>query len=99
MCFGLPARVVSVSGGEARVVTGSGSSRRVALALPERVRKGDFVVLMGDTAFGKIDRRSALESMETMEGLALSALDDGGDAPAIKRLYRRRAERLAGRRE
>lgn len=99
MCFGLPARVVSVKGSEAWVETGKGRRRTVALALSERVRKGDFVILMGDTALHRIDRKSALETIETMKGLALSAAEeDGGDLPGTKRLYMRRAQRLAGRR-
>jgi hydrogenase expression/formation protein HypC len=98
LCIGLPARVVSVEGSEASVQTGRGP-RRVILALPEQVRKGDYVILMGDAALSKIDRRTALETLADMKRIALSAAEeDGDDTTAIERLYRRRAELLEGRR-
>jgi hydrogenase assembly chaperone HypC/HupF len=95
MCVGLPARVIRVAGEEAVVETGKGRPMKVALAVAERVRPGDYVYLLGDTALYKIDENSAKETHESLMDLALASTEeDGGDMEEVAKSYQRRAERI-----
>ena len=97
MCTGLPARVLRVAGLEADVDAGDGRKKRVGLAAPERIRKGDYVLLYAGTIVSKIDRRSALESLQYMKQMAIaSAEEDGLDVGETERVFVERSRRLAG---
>jgi hydrogenase maturation factor len=79
------------------VDTGNGPTRKAVIAVPEKVRAGDFILLYGDTAMNKIDRKSAMETLETMKELAVSvAKEEGQSIAEVKRLYGQRGRRLAG---
>lgn len=95
MCTGLPARVLRVAGPEADVDAGDGRKRRASLAAPERVRKGDYVLLYADTIVSKIDRRSALESLQYTKQMAVgAAAEDGLDVSETERMFEKRYRRL-----
>lgn len=97
MCTGLPARVLRVAGLEADVDTGDGQKRRASLAAPERVHKGDYVLLYADIIVSKIDRRSALESLQYMKQMAVGAAEeDGLDVGETERMFEKRFRRLTG---
>ena len=97
MCVGLPARVLRVVDGSADVDTGDGRVRSVCIATPERVRKGDYVLLYANLITEKIDRRSALETLRYMGEMAAAASEeDGMDSSRAKGAYEDRARRLAG---
>jgi hydrogenase assembly chaperone HypC/HupF len=97
LCIALPARVLRVAGLEADVDTGEGRKRTVVLAVPERIRKGDYVLLYGGTVINKIDRRSALEALQYMKQMAVgTAEEDGLDAEETERTFEERFRRLTG---
>jgi len=97
MCIALPARVLRVAGLEADVDTGEGRKRTVVLAVSERVRKGDYVLLYGGTIINKIDRRSALEALQYMKLMAVGrAEEDGLDVGETEHTFEERSRRLTG---
>lgn len=97
MCMGIPARITAIMGQEASVDIGDGRSRRAVLASATEVRRGDFVLLYGDTVLDKIRLRSALETLGTMRDLAVCAAQaEGRDSRRVEQLYEARAKRLAG---
>lgn len=98
MCIGIPARVLRVEGQEACVDRGDGLVKRAGLVAPEKVRKGDYVLLYANVIVNKIDRRSALETLETMKEMAThAAKEEGMDTREVSRAYDRRMEALARR--
>lgn len=78
MCVGFPARVMRVSGLDAYADAGDGRVRKVGLATPEAVRRGDYVLLYANLIVNKIDRRSALESVQMMKEMAIRAAEEEG---------------------
>jgi hydrogenase assembly chaperone HypC/HupF len=78
MCVGLPARVLRVKGPEALVDLGEGTARKVNLAAPEIIRRGDYVLLYANVAISKIDRSSAVESLQTQREMAMQVARDEG---------------------
>jgi hydrogenase maturation factor len=89
--------VVRVIGQEATVDTGIGPARKAVIAVPESVQAGDYILLYGDTALNKMDRESAMETLETMKELAVSvAKEEGRRVAEVERLYLQRERRLAG---
>ena len=68
MCLAIPAKVLSVSGARATVVSSVGT-REVDVSLLS-VRPGDFVLVQGGVAFERLepeDARAILEAWETAE--------------------------------
>ncbi len=98
MCTGLPARVLSVTGSEARVDSGDGRARIAGIAAPEAVRSGDYVLLYADLIVRKIDRRSALEILQDMKEMAVRAAGDDGESPGeVSARFDTRLKGLSGR--
>jgi len=78
LCVGLPARVLRVTGPEAVVDLGTGMAKKVNLAAPEIIRRGDYVLLYANVVVSKIDRSSAVESLQTLREMAMQAARDEG---------------------
>lgn len=96
LCFALPARVLRVAGPQAEVDTGYGQIRKVMLAVIEPIRKGDYVLLYAGTALEKIDRETALESLQSMKQLAMGAAGNGREERETKKIFDERFRRLSG---
>ena len=96
MCFALPARVLRVAGLEAEVDTGYGKIRKIVLGITEPVRRGDYVLLYAGTALEKIDRETALESLQSMRLLAMASAEKGREDRATKKIFDERYRRLSG---
>lgn len=98
MCVGLPARVMRVSGLDALVDAGDGRVRKVGLAAPEAVRRGDYVLLYANLIVNKIDRPSALESVQMMKEMAIRAAEEEGlSTEEASRPFDQRLEGLSAR--
>lgn len=63
MCLAIPARVVSIEGNTATVDFG-GVQRSVSIALLEKIKEGDYVIVHTGYAIQKMDRKEAEESLE-----------------------------------
>ncbi len=96
MCVGVPAVVVRIDDDEAYVDAGDGRLRKAGLAAPERVRRGDYILLYGDLIVAKTDRRSALESLRMQREMAMrSAEEDGRDPVEARQPIDLRIRRLS----
>jgi hydrogenase assembly chaperone HypC/HupF len=95
MCVGLPARVIRLGVGRADVDTGQGRTLTADIATTENINEGDYVLLYANLIIEKIDRRSALETLRYMKGMAAAAAkEDGFDASLTTAVFTRRARRL-----
>jgi hydrogenase expression/formation protein HypC len=68
MCLSIPAKILSIHSGTARVSVG-GAEYNAALDLVEDVKAGDYVLLHSGFAIQKIDEREALETMRLLNEL------------------------------
>ena len=68
MCMAIPMRVLSVSGGMARVGS-AGVELPVALDLVEGVSPGDYVIVHAGWAIQRLDREEAEETLEMVRRL------------------------------
>jgi hydrogenase assembly chaperone HypC/HupF len=96
LCFALPARVLRVAGQEAEVDTGYGKIRKVVVGVTEPIRKGDYVLLYAGMALEKIDRQTALESLQSMRLLAMGSAEKAQEDRETKKMFDERFRRLSG---
>ena len=62
MCLSIPARIVSLDGGQA-VVDVAGNRREADVSLVEDARVGDYVLVHAGFAIGKYDEEDALRTL------------------------------------
>jgi hydrogenase expression/formation protein HypC len=74
MCLGVPARIESIEGSDARVNL-AGNFLRASLDLLDNIKVGDYVLLHAGYAIQKIDEEEAQKTLELIELLGL------GDIP------------------
>ena len=65
MCLSIPAKVISINSGTARVSVG-GAEYNAALDLIDDVRVGDYILLHSGFAIQKIDEDQAMETMRLL---------------------------------
>jgi len=65
MCLSIPAKIVSINSGTARVSVG-GAECNAALDLVDDVKVGDYVLLHSGFAIQKIDEDQARETMRLL---------------------------------
>lgn len=76
MCLSVPSKVVKIDENNMATVEAMGVTREVTLDLmPEEVDVGDYILIHVGFAMGKIDEKSALESLKTYEEL-IQAMDE-----------------------
>ena len=93
MCVGMPAVVLRVAGPSAYVSTGDGRVRKAMVAAPEKLHKGDCVLLYADTIVNRMERSAALQTIEDMKQMAMRAAEEDGKSTEV--LSRAYEERLA----
>ena len=71
MCLGIPARIESIDGTEAKLNL-SGNKMRASLDLLIDVKVGDYVLLHAGYAIQKIDEDEAQKTLELLKELGLS---------------------------
>lgn len=75
MCLSVPSKVVKIDENNMATVEAMGVTREVTLDLmPEEVEVGDYILIHVGFAMGKIDEKSALESLKTYEEM-IQAMD------------------------
>lgn len=72
MCFGLPMRILSVSGGTA-LCEGAGRQERVSLALTGPVPEGGFVLVYLGSAMRELEQEEATAITAAIEAVAAAA--------------------------
>ncbi len=70
MCLGVPARVVEITGREAKLDL-AGNHLRASLDLLDDIKIGDYVLLHAGYAIQKIDEEEARKTLELIELLGL----------------------------
>jgi hydrogenase expression/formation protein HypC len=65
MCLSIPAKILSIKSGTARVSVG-GAEYNAALDLIDDVRVGDYILLHSGFAIQKIDEDEAMETMRLL---------------------------------
>ncbi len=65
MCLSIPAKVISIDSGTARVSVG-GAEYNAALDLVDDVKEGDYILLHSGFAIQKIDEEEAMETMRLL---------------------------------
>lgn len=75
MCLTLPARVLEVSAGRARVLFG-GKEMSVMIAVTDLINVGDYVLTTGDYLIKKIDSTEAQEITDLLKSYPLANRDD-----------------------
>ena len=70
MCLGIPARIESIEGSEAKVSL-SGNTMRASLDLLTDAKIGDYVLLHAGFAIQKIDEDEARKTLELINELGL----------------------------
>lgn len=63
MCLGLPAKVVSIDGGNASVEM-MGVTNNISIELLENVEIGDFVLVHAGCAIQVLDREEAMKTID-----------------------------------
>jgi hydrogenase expression/formation protein HypC len=85
MCLAVPARVLSVEGGEAEVDL-SGVRRRISVVLTPEVRVGDYVIIHSGFAISTLDEQEAEETLQLFRELdQIAATMPDQQEPASKR--------------
>jgi hydrogenase expression/formation protein HypC len=80
MCLAIPSKVLEINEKNIAKVDTLGVVREVSLDLvPEPVKEGDYVLIHVGYAMGKIDEKSALESIELYKMLAQGAMEEEYD--------------------
>jgi hydrogenase expression/formation protein HypC len=70
MCLGVPARIESISGNEAKVVVG-GIELRASLDLLYDAKIGDYVLVHAGFAIQKVDEEEARKTLELLKELGM----------------------------
>ena len=70
MCLAIPARVVELLPGQQAVVDLSGVRKQVSIALVDDAQLGDYVIVHGGYAIGKIDPEEAERTLALFAELA-----------------------------
>lgn len=70
MCLGVPARIISIEGREAKLNL-AGNQLKASLDLLENVKVGDYVLLHAGYAIQKIDEEEAEKTLELIKILGL----------------------------
>jgi hydrogenase expression/formation protein HypC len=65
MCLSIPAKILSITSGTARVSVG-GAEYNAALDLIDDVRVGDYILLHSGFAIQKIDEDEAMETIRLL---------------------------------
>ena len=77
MCLAIPSKVLEIDENNVAKVDTLGVIREVSLDLvPEPVEVGEYVLIHVGYAMGKIDEKSALESIEVYKMLAEGAMSE-----------------------
>jgi len=76
MCVGIPGKVVSIQGRNARVEVG-GAIRDIALDLLDGVSVGDYIIAHAGFAIHRLEEEEAQKTLEIIRELT-DALGDGG---------------------
>jgi len=77
MCLAIPSKVLEIDDKNIAKVDTLGVVREVSLDLvPEPVEIGEYVLIHVGYAMGKIDEKSALESIEVYKQLAKGAMQE-----------------------
>ena len=77
MCLAIPSKVLEIDENNIAKVDTLGVIREVSLDLvPEPVEIGEYVLIHVGYAMGKIDEKSALESIEVYKQLAEGAMQE-----------------------
>lgn len=74
MCLGIPARIESIDGSEAKVSL-SGNKMRASLDLLTDAKVGDYVLLHAGYAIQKIDEDEAQKTLELLQELGMSGAE------------------------
>ena len=64
MCLAIPAKVLEVKGDSARVDFGNGTIRAVNVALLDRVRVGQYVIVHAGFAIQVMDKSEAKKTLD-----------------------------------
>ncbi|MCK4997319.1 HypC/HybG/HupF family hydrogenase formation chaperone [Candidatus Pacearchaeota archaeon] len=75
MCYAIPAKIIEITGDMARVDYG-GVMKDVNINLVDNLCVGDFVLIHAGFAIEKLNKKSALESLEIIKR-ELKNLEDG----------------------
>ncbi len=70
MCLGIPARIESMEGQEAKVNL-SGNALRISTSLLEDVKIGDYVLVHAGFALQKIDEDEAQKTLDLLKELGM----------------------------
>jgi hydrogenase expression/formation protein HypC len=70
MCLGVPARIESITGNEAKVVMG-GIELRASLDLLDDTKVGDYVLVHAGFAIQKVDEEEANKTLELLKELGI----------------------------
>lgn len=70
MCLGVPARIISIEGREAKLNL-AGNQLKASLDLLDDVKVGDYVLLHAGYAIQKIDEEEAHKTLELIKILGL----------------------------
>jgi hydrogenase expression/formation protein HypC len=70
MCLGVPARIESITGNEAKVVMG-GIELRASIDLLDEAKVGDYVLVHAGFAIQKVDEEEAEKTLELLKELGM----------------------------
>ncbi len=70
MCLGIPARIESIEGEEAKVSL-SGNTLRISIKLLDDVKIGDYVLVHAGFALQKVDEEEAGKTLELLKEIGL----------------------------
>jgi hydrogenase expression/formation protein HypC len=70
MCLGIPAKIESIEGQEAKVNL-SGNILRISTSLIDNLKKGDYVLVHAGFALQKIDEKEAKKTLDLLKELGM----------------------------
>ena len=70
MCLGIPAKIESIEGQEAKVNL-SGNILRISTSLIDNLKKGDYVLVHAGFALQKIDEEEAHKTLDLLKELGM----------------------------